>query len=98
MHDAAEREHLEYCIRSCESEIRSFKELIESAERQIESERQARGKAARVAHDRIQHLTKSFIPWQQEGLKNAQESLERYQSRLGQLSFIENDGQLELVF
>ncbi|MPY20682.1 hypothetical protein [Paenibacillus glucanolyticus] len=95
---AAEREWLEYCIRCNESYIREYEKLIASAERQIEEERQARGKAAMVARDRIEHLTKSFIPWQQEGLKNAQESLERYRSRLDNLSFVENDGQLELVF
>ncbi|MEF2969257.1 hypothetical protein V3851_26140 [Paenibacillus sp. M1] len=93
-----DREYLEHCIRSCESYIRGYEELIASAERQIEEERQVRGKGAAIAKDRIAYLTKSFIPYQKEGIEDAQESLKRYKSRLENLSFIENDGQLEFIF
>lgn len=93
-----DREYLEHCIRSCESYIREYEELIASAERQIEEERQVRGKGARVAKERIEYLTKSFIPHQKEGIEDTRESLERYRSRLDNLKFIEKDGQIEMIF
>jgi|GEM_PF-4372763 len=95
---AAEREWLEYCIRCNESYIREYEKLIASAERQIEEERQARGKDAKVAKERIEHLTKSFIPWQKDGIQDSRESIERYRARLDALNFVEKDGQLELDF
>ncbi|PAD73954.1 hypothetical protein [Paenibacillus campinasensis] len=95
---ASEREWLEYRIRCNESYIREYEKLIESAERQIEQEHQARGKDTKVAKERIEHLTKSFIPWQQDGIQDSRECIERYRARLDALNFVEKDGQLELVF